>query len=153
MSSPAAALTRFRTAYAAMLGAARALNTALEEAAREKHALAPLPEPEHYRAIAIIQTLCAAHYGVPVDLLLSPRRYRSLVDCRQVAMTLTRQLTRHTLEEIGDAFHRDHGTVIYAERAITDRLQTEVRFGEDFTTLRETVRAALEGEAIARPAA
>ena len=68
-------------------------------------------------SIANIQKVVADYYGLQIKDLLSKRRTRSLARPRQVAMALAKELTEHSLPEIGDAFAgRDHTTVMHACR-------------------------------------
>lgn len=61
---------------------------------------------------------CALEYGVRPSYITGPRRYRTLIEPRHVAMFLCRDLTEASYPEIGRAFHRDHTTVINGERRI-----------------------------------
>src|SRR3546814_1687660 len=73
-------------------------------------------------SIANIQKTVADYYGLQIKDLLSKRRTRSLARPRQVAMALAKELTEHSLPEIGDAFAgRDHTTVLHACRQIRGR--------------------------------
>ena len=68
-----------------------------------------------------IQKTVAEYYKIRVSDLLSKRRSRSVARPRQVAMTLSKELTNHSLPEIGDAFGgRDHSTVIHANKKIAE---------------------------------
>jgi chromosomal replication initiator protein len=63
----------------------------------------------------------AEYYKIRIADLLSKRRSRSIARPRQVAMALAKELTNHSLPEIGDAFGgRDHTTVLHAVRKITE---------------------------------
>ena len=74
--------------------------------------------------------------------MLSKKRTRSIARPRQVAMALTKEMTTHSLPEIGEAFGgRDHTTVMHACRTIEKLRETENRLNEDYLML---VRA-LEG--------
>ncbi|MEP7314668.1 MAG: chromosomal replication initiator protein DnaA, partial [Pseudomonadota bacterium] len=75
-----------------------------------------------------IQKTVADYYKVRVADLLSQRRNRSIARPRQVAMTLAKELTQHSLPEIGDAFGgRDHTTVMHACKRIRELQDTEQR--------------------------
>lgn len=66
-----------------------------------------------------IQRVVAEYYKIKISDLLSKRRSRSVARPRQVAMSLAKELTNHSLPEIGDAFGgRDHTTVLHACRKI-----------------------------------
>ena len=83
-----------------------------------------------------IQKTVAEYYKMRVADLLSKRRSRSIARPRQIAMALSKELTNHSLPEIGDAFGgRDHTTVIHACRKITDLRRSESRINEDFVNL------------------
>ena len=83
-----------------------------------------------------IQKTTAEYYKIRVADLLSKRRSRSVARPRQVAMALAKELTSHSLPEIGDAFGgRDHTTVIHACRKITELRQQEQKINEDYKNL------------------
>ena len=68
--------------------------------------------------------------------LLSKRRSRSVARPRQVAMYLAKELTNHSLPEIGEAFGgRDHTTVLHAYRTINGFRQNDTSVSEDVTNL------------------
>jgi chromosomal replication initiator protein len=68
--------------------------------------------------------------------LLSKRRSRSIARPRQLAMALSKELTGHSLPEIGDAFGgRDHTTVLHACRKIADLRKVEQKIEEDYNNL------------------
>ncbi|TKR30133.1 chromosomal replication initiator protein DnaA [Luteimonas gilva] len=83
-----------------------------------------------------IQKTVADYYGLQLKDLLSKRRTRSLARPRQVAMALAKELTEHSLPEIGDAFAgRDHTTVLHACRQIRSLLETDGKLHEDWDKL------------------
>ena len=83
-----------------------------------------------------IQKTVADYYGLQVKDLLSKRRTRSLARPRQMAMALTKELTEHSLPEIGDAFAgRDHTTVLHACRQIRNLMETDGKLREDWDKL------------------
>jgi len=83
-----------------------------------------------------IQKTVADYYKVRVAELLSERRNRSVARPRQIAMALSKELTSHSLPEIGEAFGgRDHTTVLHACRRIKALRDTEQRVTEDYTNL------------------
>ena len=87
-------------------------------------------------SIENIQKIVAEYYKIRVADLHSKRRTRSVARPRQVAMALAKQLTNHSLPEIGDAFGgRDHTTVLYACRKIEELRTEEVIVEEDYTNL------------------
>lgn len=83
-----------------------------------------------------IQRTVAEYYKIKVADLLSKRRNRSVARPRQIAMSLAKELTNHSLPEIGDAFGgRDHTTVLHACRNIAELRQSDADIEEDFTNL------------------
>lgn len=89
-----------------------------------------------------IQKTVADHFKVKVADLLSKRRSRSIARPRQIAMALAKQLTTHSLPEIGEAFGgRDHTTVIHAVRKIEELLETSVEIQENFKILMRILSA------------
>ncbi|NNJ80407.1 MAG: chromosomal replication initiator protein DnaA [Xanthomonadales bacterium] len=79
-----------------------------------------------------IQKIVAEYYKLRVSDLLSRRRTRTIARPRQMAMALSKELTEHSLPEIGDAFGgRDHTTVLHACRRIDELCETDGRIRED----------------------
>ena len=96
----------------------------------------------HDRLITIenIQKTVAQYFKLRVADLVSQRRTRSVARPRQFAMALAKELTNHSLPEIGDAFGgRDHTTVIHACRKINDLKEKDPTIEEDYTNLLRTL--------------
>ena len=87
-----------------------------------------------------IQKTVAEYYKIRVADLLSARRRRSITRPRQIAMSLAKELTNHSLPEIGDSFGgRDHTTVLHACRKIAELRESDVRIDEDYINLLRTL--------------
>jgi chromosomal replication initiator protein len=87
-----------------------------------------------------IQKTVADYFKLRLADLLSKRRSRSIARPRQLAMALAKELTNHSLPEIGDAFGgRDHTTVLHACRRIAALRETEKRVNEDYLNLLRTL--------------
>ncbi|MGE0334579.1 MAG: chromosomal replication initiator protein DnaA [Gammaproteobacteria bacterium] len=87
-------------------------------------------------SIENIQKTVAEYYKMRVSDLVSKRRNRSIARPRQIAMALSKELTNHSLPEIGEAFGgRDHTTVIHACRKINELRRAESRINEDYVNL------------------
>ncbi len=83
-----------------------------------------------------IQRTVAEYYKIKVADLTSKRRSRSVARPRQVAMALAKELTNHSLPEIGDGFGgRDHTTVLHACRKIKELRETDADIREDYQNL------------------
>jgi chromosomal replication initiator protein len=83
-----------------------------------------------------IQKTVAEYCKVRVSDLLSARRNRSVTRPRQIAMSLAKELTSHSLPEIGDQFGgRDHTTVLHACRRIKLLRESDPRIREDYQNL------------------
>jgi chromosomal replication initiator protein len=87
-----------------------------------------------------IQRVVSEYYKVKMSELLSKRRTRSVARPRQVAMSLAKELTNHSLPEIGDAFGgRDHTTVLHACRKVKELQETSRDIREDVKHLMRTL--------------
>ncbi len=87
-----------------------------------------------------IQRTVAEYYKIKISDLLSKRRSRSVARPRQVAMALSKELTNHSLPEIGDAFGgRDHTTVLHACRKIAELREIDADIREDYKNLLRTL--------------
>ncbi len=82
-----------------------------------------------------IQRTVADYYGLRLNDLLSQRRSRSIARPRQIAMFLAKELTSHSLPEIGASFGRDHTTVMHACRKVIELKEEDNRVEEDLRHL------------------
>ena len=95
---------------------------------------------ERLVSIENIQKTVADYFKIRVGDLLSKKRSRSIARPRQVAMALSKELTNHSLPEIGDAFGgRDHTTVLHACRRIESLRETDKRIDDDYLNLLRTL--------------
>jgi len=91
-------------------------------------------------SIENIQKTVAEYFKIRVGDLLSKRRSRSIARPRQMAMALSKELTNHSLPEIGDAFGgRDHTTVLHGCRRIQSLREADKRIDNDYLTLLRTL--------------
>ncbi|BES68983.1 chromosomal replication initiator protein DnaA [Marinobacter nanhaiticus D15-8W] len=89
----------------------------------------------HEKQVSIdnIQRTVAEYYKIKVADLLSKRRTRTVTRPRQMAMSLAKELTNHSLPEIGDAFGgRDHTTVLHACKKIVELQESDTNIREDY---------------------
>lgn len=87
-----------------------------------------------------IQKTVAEYFKIKVSDLLSKRRNRSVARPRQVAMALARELTNHSLPEIGESFGgRDHTTVLHACDKIKELKESSNDIKEDYSNLIRTL--------------
>jgi chromosomal replication initiator protein len=78
----------------------------------------------------------AEYYKIRLADLHSKERSWSIARPRQLAMALSKELTNHSLPEIGEAFGgRDHTTVLHACRKIAELCESDARMKEDYTNL------------------
>ena len=83
-----------------------------------------------------IQRTVAEYFNIKMADMLSKRRSRSIARPRQIAMALAKELTNHSLPEVGDAFGgRDHTTVLHACRKIEELRATTADVAEDYKNL------------------
>ena len=118
------------SSYAALTGKVLDLATA-------EHLLRDvlMEEAQNRLNIEGIQKRVADHYQIRHSDMTSKRRPNAIAFPRQIAMYLSRQLTRHSLQEIGEAFGgRDHGTVIHAVKTVENMMEQDnsVRGSVDF---------------------
>ncbi len=96
----------------------------------------------HDKQITIdnIQKKVGEYYKIRTSDLLSSKRNRMIARPRQIAMALAKELTQHSLPEIGEAFGgRDHTTVLYATRRIAELRESDNRVAEDYKNLLMTL--------------
>jgi chromosomal replication initiator protein len=87
-------------------------------------------------SLSNIQKTVADYYQLKLSDLLSARRTRSLARPRQVAMALAKELTEHSLPEIGEAFGgRDHTTVLHGCRVVSGLRESDGKIREDWDKL------------------
>ncbi len=76
-----------------------------------------------------LQNVVCDYFQIPVDLVCAKTRKREVVRARQVAMYFCKELTQHSLKTIGLHFGgRDHSTVIHANQAVHDQMETDTKF-------------------------
>ena len=79
-------------------------------------------------SVQAVQKAVSERFGVPEEALLGPRRDRKTSLARQVAMYLTRELTRSTLSEVGELFGgKAHSTVVYACQKLEQEMKQDAR--------------------------
>lgn len=103
----------------------------VKEALRDLFAL-------HDKLVSIdnIQRSVAEYYKIKMSDMLSKRRNRSVARPRQMAMSLAKELTNHSLPEIGEAFGgRDHTTVLHACRQMKKLCASSTDWAEDYSNL------------------
>jgi chromosomal replication initiation ATPase DnaA len=99
------------------------------------------------RDIAAIQLVVIEHYYLEPTAMTTQNRAQRLSQPRMIAMTLCRRLTRHSLEAVGLAFGgRDRGTVIHAERRVSELVGLEPEFAGDVVLIEAKARQAIEDQ-------
>ncbi|WP_456407845.1 chromosomal replication initiator protein DnaA [Thiolapillus sp.] len=87
-----------------------------------------------------IQKIVADYYKIRASDMLSKNRSRTIARPRQIAMALAKDLTNHSLPEIGNAFGgKDHTTVLYATRKVNELKEADSRIAEDYKNLLRTL--------------
>ena len=137
--------TNVRRLEGALMRVATYASLAGESVSIEKieHLLRDLIREEASRQVSIdaIQKAVAEHFDVRLADMTSRRRPASIAFPRQIAMFLSRSLTKGSLMEIGEAFGgRDHGTVIHACKKITERLSDEPGLKESIARIESQLR-------------
>jgi chromosomal replication initiator protein len=104
------------------------LNGQMPTVERLEHLLKDLLQEEARKVVSIdvIKQRVADHFDIRLADMTSKRRPANIAFPRQIAMYLSRELTKASLNEIGEAFGgRDHGTVLHAHRLVKDRMKTD----------------------------
>ena len=92
-------------------------------------------------SLELVQKTVSDFYKIKVADMYSQKRTRAIARPRQIAMWLTRELTSHSLPEIGEAFGgRDHTTVMHACRTIIDQRGKDTRLNNDLHVLMQTIK-------------
>ena len=92
-------------------------------------------------SLELVQKTVSDFYKIKVADMYSQKRTRAVARPRQIAMWLTRELTSHSLPEIGEAFGgRDHTTVMHACRTIMDLRTKDSRLNNDLHVLMQTIK-------------
>lgn len=92
--------------------------------------------------LELIQKTVADYYKLKVADMYSKKRSRIVARPRQIAMWLARELTQHSLPEIGEAFGgRDHTTVLHACRTINDLRNKDTQISNDIHVLMQTIKS------------
>jgi chromosomal replication initiator protein len=87
-----------------------------------------------------IQKTVAEYFKIRVADLMSNKRTRTVTRPRQIAMALAKELTNHSLPEIGQMFGgRDHTTVLHACRKVQELKESDNKFAEDYSNLMRTL--------------
>ena len=111
--------------------------------ATSRQALGGSPLTDLPRQIDMQQILNAVteRFNVKLSELRGPRRHRSIVLARQTCMYLARQMTPHSLEEIGAFFgNRDHSTVLHAQKTISQRCELDEQLRRTVSELEQQLR-------------
>ncbi|MBI3171743.1 MAG: chromosomal replication initiator protein DnaA, partial [Hydrocarboniphaga effusa] len=87
-----------------------------------------------------IKRQVSTYYNIRVTDLSSPRRTRSLARPRQIAMRLAKELTQHSLPEIGHSFGKDHTTVLHACRTIASLRKKDTGLNRDYHLLEQVLK-------------
>lgn len=111
----------------------------LETAQRVLQDMASANDPVPLSTDLIIKTT-AASFDFSVDDVLSPSRRQPLVLCRQISMYLCRELTDLSLPKIGDAFDRDHTTVLHSVEKVKKILRSDRAVFDRVTQLTQDLR-------------
>lgn len=82
-----------------------------------------------------IKRTVSTYYNIRIADLNSPRRTRSLARPRQIAMAMAKELTQHSLPEIGESFGKDHTTVLHACRKVAELRNEDHKIREDYENL------------------
>jgi chromosomal replication initiator protein len=96
--------------------------------------------------IETIQRAVCEYFSVPEDLLRAKTRKQEIVNARQIAMYLAKELTNSSLKTIGLHFGgRDHSTVIHAYQSVEDQLKLDTKFNANVQQIRRRLQMLSHG--------
>jgi chromosomal replication initiator protein len=87
-----------------------------------------------------IQNIVCDHFNILTDEMLGKKRNQSIVHPRQIAMYLTRKLTELSLPQIGQAFDRDHSTVIHSSEKIQNDIKSNTKLQAIISELENKIK-------------
>ena len=87
-------------------------------------------------SIELIKKTIAKFYDISVDDLISKKRKKTITIPRQIAMFLIKELTKKTHKEIGEAFNRDHSTVVNSLKKVKMNLESDIRIKKEIKELK-----------------
>lgn len=96
--------------------------------------------------VPLIMGQCAHYFGVTIDQMCSTDRSHTVVEARQIAMYLCRDLTDLSLPKIGQAFERDHTTVIHANKKITAQMKMKRETFNQVSELTNRIKKKARGD-------
>ena len=122
-----------------------ALNIVLNEEPKpvEKYWFCIVDQIRKQPSVRNIQVVVTKHFNVSLTDLRSNRRTQPVAFVRQVAMHLTRITTKHSLQEIGRRFDRDHTSVIHGLRVIEAKIAGDPAFAAEVEDLRAEIEKGL----------
>jgi chromosomal replication initiator protein len=90
-----------------------------------------------------IQKQVADYFDIPVDMLRAKTRKQEIVNARQIAMYVAKELTNFSLKTIGLHFGgRDHSTVIHAYQSVEDQMKTDTKYRTTIEHIRKKIEIA-----------
>ena len=98
--------------------------------------------PKQYITLGKVVKTISAETGVPENDIYSQKRRSDIVFARRVAMYIALRLTKKSYAEIGRFMHKDHTSVMLAEKAIDSLIRTEPNIKRAIQKAAEAVRAA-----------
>lgn len=99
-----------------------------------------VPASEVHISVELILEETAKVSGYSVDQLVSASRKRALVEYRKIAMYLSRDMTNHSLAELGGFFDRDHTTVLHAIKTSEERLAERADFYDRYVKVQRAIQ-------------
>jgi chromosomal replication initiator protein len=105
--------------------------------------LHPRPDRPSAPSIDGIQKAVADHYGLAVAELTSSTRAARVSWPRQLAIHLAREMTDASLHTVGEAFHRNHATVVHACKRVEERLVNDQQAVDELEKLTDAITAGL----------
>lgn len=99
--------------------------------------------PESSLHVAIVQDVVCKHFGMSLEELLAKRRKQKIIRARHTAIYISKKLTGLSLVAIGFRFRQDHSNVLYADRMVEKKINTDPQFAEMVENLTEQAQSAI----------
>lgn len=100
----------------------------------------------HHQEVTVdfIKQIVCDHFNIDQEILKQKSRRREIVQARQVAMYFSKNMTKHSLASIGQQIGgRDHATVLHAMKAVSNLLETDKKFKNEFGEIEKKIKSLI----------
>lgn len=106
---------------------------------------ASIPKNKMYKELLEIAKVVSEYYEIEIELFLSGRSFRIIVEPRQISQYLARKFTKYSLNIVGDQLGRkDHATVLHSCKTVKNQIETNKNFKEDIDKIEKILKERLK---------